>query len=244
MPANFVKGDFINEPPQGETRAFACPVDVNGQTEAGIASAVAKRWPGFGPWWSSQRKQLGDMAVFEAEGGRDVIFALVMQRGTARGKLNWLERSVSAMVAEAVKRGFERINVPRLWGGPTGLEGLRAKRILEEATLTAPVELRVFEQFIRAAEPVEAPAAPEPEAEAPKAKKKTATKKKKKAAAAPKKKAATKKKKAAAAPKKKKAATKKTTPKKATAKAPAKKATAKKATTKKATTKKAAAKKR
>lgn len=232
MPANFVKGDFINEPPQGEKRAFACPVDVSGQTEAGVASAVAKRWPGFGAWWAGQRKHLGDMAVFEADGGHDLIFALVIQRGSARSKLSWLDRSVRAMVAEATKRGLERINVARLWGGPSGLEGLRAKRILEEATLTAPVELRVFEQFIRAAEPVETPAAPEA-AESPPKKKKAAAKKKK--AAAPKKKAATKtpaakkkttakapaKKKAAAAPKK--AAAKKKTAAKKPAKAAKKK---------------------
>ena len=86
MPVTFVKGDFINEPPKGEPRAYACPVDMNGTTDAGIAAAVAKRWPGFGEWWRRQRKQIGDVAVFEAEGGRDLIFALVIQRGSKRGK--------------------------------------------------------------------------------------------------------------------------------------------------------------
>ena len=54
MPVAFVKGDFIHEPPQGKPRAYACPVDMNGTTDAGIASAVAKRWPGFAEWWRQQ----------------------------------------------------------------------------------------------------------------------------------------------------------------------------------------------
>jgi hypothetical protein len=222
MPVTFVKGDFINEPPQGKPRAFACPVDVLGTSDAGIAAAVAKRWPGFGEWWRQQRKQIGDVAVFEPADGRDVIFALVIQRGSKRGKLGWLDRAVRGMLAEATKRGITHINVPRLWGGASGLDGARAKRIIDDAALPLPMQVTVFEQFIRAAEP---PPEPEPEveaappAEAPKAKKKAAAKKKtaaKKTTTAKKKAASTTKKKATAPAKKKAVAKKKATSKKKT----------------------------
>lgn len=218
MPATFVKGDFINELPKGEPRAFACPVDVSGRTDAGIASAAAKRWPGFGAWWAEQRKQIGEVAVFEAD--RDVIFALAILRGQKRGKLGWLDRAVRAMLAEAVQRGITHVNVPRLWGGPSGLDGARAKRIIEDAALAMPIEVTVFEQFIRAepaAEPAPAEAIPKPGADGSA----TSTPKK----AAPKKKAASPaKKKAASAPAKKKAAS---APAKKKAASPAKKKAAK-----------------
>jgi hypothetical protein len=245
MPAKFVKGDFINEAQRVEgKRAFACPVDVSGRTDAGIASAVAKRWPGFAEWWSQQRVQLGDIAVFEH--GSDVIFALAMLRGASRSKLSWLDRGVRAMLAEAEKRSVKEISVPRLWGGPSALDGARSKRIIDDAALPSPITLVVFEQFIRAperaaepaldAEPSAVTTEPEPSVTTPaeKAPKKRATAKKKagatkkKAAAAPNEAAVAPKKKAApvlrkvAAPKRKAASV----PKKKVAAAPKKKATA------------------
>ena len=236
MPVTFVKGDFINERPKGKPRAYACPVDVLGATDSGIAAAVAKRWPGFGEWWSQQRKQIGDVAVFEAAEG-DLVFALVVQRGGKRGKLGWLDRAVRAMLAEAAKREVTHINVPRLWGGASGLDGARAKRIIDDAALAVPVEVVVFEQFIRASGVVDAPASEPAPASAPALASAPAS------AASPKKKSATAKKKSAAAPKKKKsaaAASKKKSavaaPKKKSAAAPKKKAAAKKkATAKKKT---------
>ena len=77
-----------------------------------ISAAVAKRWPGFREWWAQQRKQIGDVAVFEA--GRDLIFALVIHRGSKRSKLGWLDRAVRAMLAEATNRNVTHINVPRI----------------------------------------------------------------------------------------------------------------------------------
>ncbi|MBX3229506.1 MAG: hypothetical protein KIT84_17190 [Labilithrix sp.] len=210
MPATFVKGDFLVEAPRG-LRAFACPVDTTGRLDAGIAAAVAKRWPSFATWWSERKApQLGDAVAWQE--GNDVIYALVVQRLGTRAKVSWLERAAQSMLRDAESRGLERINVPRLWGGQSGIAGDRAKRVLEEVATAAPVALFVFEQFIRKApepeleeeeEPPTVPAPPAPESELPPTKpapkKKTAAKKK---ATAAKKKTTTAKKKKATSKKK------------------------------------------
>lgn len=164
MPTTFVKGDFIAEAPQRGTRGFACPVDESGQLDAGVAVAVAKRWPAFATWWSERcaksAAQAGEAAAWSE--GNDVIYALVVHRRGSKAKLTWLERAVVTMLADAPSRKVEKIHVPRPWGGQSGLDGLRAKRVLEELAMSSPVELVVFEQFIRAgAKAAEKAATPE-----------------------------------------------------------------------------------
>lgn len=168
MPTTFVKGDFIAEAPARGKRGFGCPVDQSGQLDKGVAVAVAKQWPAFATWWSERcsksAAQAGDAAAWSE--GNDVIYALVVHRRGAKAKLSWLERATQGMLEDAATRKLEKIHVPRPWGGSSGLDGLRAKRVLEEIAMSAPVELVVFEQFIRAgaatkAAPVEAEEEPE-----------------------------------------------------------------------------------
>jgi hypothetical protein len=264
MPTTFVKGDFLEETPLVDgTRAFAFGADVSGRMDAGIAVAMKRRWPALEQWWSEKcangRTHPGDVQAWKS--GTDVVYALGIQRQGKRSKVSWLERAARGMLAHAAKESVARISVPRLWGGETGLQGDRAKRVLEEVGQPSAVALVVFEQFIRA-KPSEAPVdvapPPPPPAEdeaaepAPKVKakpkKKAAAKKKATATAKPKaaaKKKATTKKAASKKPIAKKATTTKKAAKKATAKKPiVKKATtAKKATAKKPIAKKATAKK-
>ena len=216
MPTTFVKGDILEETPAIDgKRVLAFGADVDGSMESGIAIALRKRWPELAEAWAARcaggRMQLGD--AFAWKSGDLVVYALGIQRGGGKPKVSWLERALQAMTAAAAREGITRISVPRLAAGKNGLDGSRVKRVLTEVGDMTPVELVVFEQFIRA-KPAEAPPVETAE-EAPAAKRKTAAKKKtsaKKKTAAKKKTSA--KKKTAA---KKSSAKKKTTAKKKTA---------------------------
>jgi hypothetical protein len=222
MPTTFIKGDFLAETPRIDgARVFAFPAEVSGSMEAGVAVAVKKRWPALAEWWrQTARGQPGDAKKWSE--GADVVYALAIERSGSRAKLSWLERAVQSMVADAAKSGVKRISLARPWGGASGLDGSRAKSVLQQIGDASEVDLVVFEQFIRAKveepPPEEEPALPPPdeEEEEPNAKpkKKASSKAKAKAKASPKK--------AKASPKKVKAKAKakaKASPKKAKAKA-------------------------
>lgn len=153
MPTSFVKGDFLDESePITGPRAVAFGADVAGQMDAGIAVAVKKRWPAVEAWWAecagAGKAQLGEARAWK--NGDHVVYALALQRQGGRVKISWLESAVAAMLEHAGKDDVSRICIPRLWGGATGLDGDRAKRVLLEAGAGSGVQLVVFEQFVRA----------------------------------------------------------------------------------------------
>jgi O-acetyl-ADP-ribose deacetylase (regulator of RNase III) len=154
MPTSFVKGNFLDESePITGPRAIAFGADVAGQMDAGIAVAVKKRWPATEAWWAAccagGKAQLGEARAWKD--GSHVVYALALQKQGGRVKISWLESAVAAMLEHAAKNDVTRICVPRLWGGATGLDGDRAKRVLQEAGNGSGIQLVVFEQFIRAA---------------------------------------------------------------------------------------------
>lgn len=143
MPANFVKGDVLDEAAvESGKRAI-----VFGAT-SGVALAVGKRWPGASAAFESP-KGSGRIAVepgevLEWQDGDLFVFALGIQRGDGKPKVPWIERSLRHVIERASKEGMHRILVPRLGGDWT-----RVKKLLGEIGATTTIDLVVFEQFVR-----------------------------------------------------------------------------------------------
>lgn len=143
MPANFVKGDVLEEAAvESGKRAL-----VFGAT-GGIAAAVKKRWPGLGQQLDGAAggaaKIVEPGEVFEWRDGDLFIFALGIQRGDATPKVPWIERSLRSVIARADEESVRRILVPRFGGDWT-----RLKKLLGEIGGTTTIDVVVFEQFIR-----------------------------------------------------------------------------------------------
>jgi hypothetical protein len=141
MPANFVKGDVLEEA-ELETgkRALAF-----GST-SGLAAAVKKRWPDLGleetKGATSTEPEPGE--VIEGRRGELYVFALGIQRANGKPKVSWIERSLRTVLVRAEKENVRRILLPRLGGDWT-----RVKKLLGEIGATTTIDLVVFEQFVR-----------------------------------------------------------------------------------------------
>lgn len=138
MPANFVKGDVLEEA-NGETGKRALVFSAEG----GIAAAVKKRWPELAKALA-EAKSVQPGEIFEWREGELFVFALGIQRGDAKPKVPWIERSLKAVIERATKEGVPRILMPRFGGDWT-----RVKKLLGELGATTTIDLVVFEQFIR-----------------------------------------------------------------------------------------------
>lgn len=143
MPANFVKGDVLDEAAvESGKRAV-----VFGAS-SGIAAAFGKRWPGAAAALESP-KGSGTIAVEPGEAlewndGDLFVFALGIQRGDGKPKVPWIERGLRHVIERATKEDIRRILVPRLGGDWT-----RVKKLLGEIGATTTIDLVVFEQFVR-----------------------------------------------------------------------------------------------
>jgi len=154
MPTTFVKGDLFEDandaPPP---RAFAFAANTSGAMETGIAVAFKKRWPALADAYRARaeggKMQLGD--VFAWRDGDVIVYALVIQHGDKKPKVSTLVRAVDAMLARAAADGVGRIALPRVGAGKAGIDAVRVKRVLTEAGEKSPVNLVVFEQFVRSA---------------------------------------------------------------------------------------------
>jgi hypothetical protein len=143
MPANFVKGDVLEEAAvESGKRALAFGA------ETGIAAAVRKRWPGLGELLDDAKggkpKSIEPGEVIEWREGDLSVFVLGIQRGDGTPKVSWIERSLRTVLARVEKDGTRRILIPRIGGDWT-----RVKKMLGEVGATTTIDLVVFEQFVR-----------------------------------------------------------------------------------------------
>lgn len=138
MPANFMKGDILEEA-AADTGKRALVFGAS----TGIAAAVMKRWPAVADaLGGSKAVEPGEAVEWRQE---DLfIFALGIQRGGDKPKVSWIERSLRSVLARAETEGVRRILVPRLGGDWT-----RIKKLLGEVGMTTSIDLVVFEQFVR-----------------------------------------------------------------------------------------------
>lgn len=156
MPVSFVKGDVLDEAAKAEgPRALAFAADCAGTMDAGIAVAIRQRWPelaeAFRAHAASGKMQLGD--VFTWKQDDLVVYALGIQKGGAKPKVSSVERALRAAIDRAVEDGISRLLLPRVGGGKTGLDWTRVKRVVVEVVGDTPIEVVVFEQFVRSGEP-------------------------------------------------------------------------------------------
>jgi hypothetical protein len=143
MPANFMKGDILEEAAaESGKRALVFGAST------GMATAVKKRWPALaealGEAKGGTPKGVEPGEVFEWHDGDLFVFALGIQRGDAKPKVPWIERSLRNVIARAEKEEVRRILVPRL-----GADWTRVKKLLVEIGATTTIDLVVFEQFVR-----------------------------------------------------------------------------------------------
>ncbi len=149
MPTTFTQGDLFAE----NLTAFAFGVTCAGKMDAGIAVAFKKRWPRLEEEHHARcadgRFHLGDVLVFNE--GESTVYALALQEHwKARAKLAALTRALTRVLELAAHAGVQRIGVPRIGTGLGGLEWLRVKSVLSKLGDASPVELVVFEKFVRA----------------------------------------------------------------------------------------------
>lgn len=138
MPANFVKGDILDEAKSAsDKRALVFAAD------GGVVVAVKKQWPAFAEALA-QAKKVEPGEVFEWRDGDLALFAMGVQRAEAKPKVSWIERSLKTVVERSTKEGVTRVLIPRFAGDWT-----RIKKVITELGATTTIDLVVFEQFIR-----------------------------------------------------------------------------------------------
>lgn len=158
MPTTFVKGDIFEDPGQGGgRRAFAFAASTTGALDAGIGVAFAKRHPGL-VQALRDRTKAGELAmseVFTWQDGDTFVFVLGLLRKTKPAKVSNVTESLTAMLGRAKELEVTRIALPRIGGAKTELDWTRVKRVLTEVGEASPLDLVVYQQFVRGA-----PAAP------------------------------------------------------------------------------------
>jgi len=122
--------------------------------DAGVSVAFKKRWPRMAEELlalaTDQRFHLGD--VFVWIDGETTIYNLgLQQHWKSRAKIAALDRAVRRMLDLSSKAGISRIGMPRVGAGLGGLEWARVKSVLGALGAETPIELLVFEQFVRGA---------------------------------------------------------------------------------------------
>ena len=163
MPANFVKGDILEEAAQPPgTRALAFGADCSGTMESGIAAAIRQRWPAFAKAFEEhaaggRKMQLGD--VFAWRDGDLAIYALGIQKGGVKPKISSVERALRGAIERAAEERIPRVLFPRIGGGKSGLDWARLKRVIGELAAEKPLDVVVFEQFVRKSAAPEEPSA-------------------------------------------------------------------------------------
>lgn len=153
MPAIFTKGDLFETP---QLHAYAQGCSCTGAMDVGVGVAFQKRFPAMAEEFlklcADKRFHLGDVFVWGE--GQTTVYNLGLQENwKQRARLAALTRAVRRMVELAAHAGVMRIGLPRIGTGLGGLEWPRVKNVLTQIGIETPVELVVFEQFVRARNP-------------------------------------------------------------------------------------------
>lgn len=152
MPAIFTKGDIFGS----DLHAFAQGCNCAGTMDAGVAVAFKKRWPRMEEEYRARcadgRFRLGDVFVWNE--GDDTVYTIgIQEHWKAKATLAALTRGMKKTIELATAAGITRMGVPRIGTGLGGLEWPRVKSVLAELGAATPIEIVVFEQFVRARQP-------------------------------------------------------------------------------------------
>ncbi|MBB2903525.1 O-acetyl-ADP-ribose deacetylase (regulator of RNase III) [Kineococcus radiotolerans] len=144
MPTTHATGDLFAL----DLPALAHGCNTRGSMAGGIARRFADRWP---PMEQEYRRRcragefrLGEVMRCVTDEGI-VIYNLATQveRG-ADARLDAIEATVRAALADAAHRGLDRLGVPRLGAGMGGLGWTDVREVLERAGQESAVELVVI----------------------------------------------------------------------------------------------------
>ena len=127
--------------------ALAHGCNCRGSMAGGIARQVRERWPAMAREYERRCRagefRLGDVMAWQAPEGLVVYnLATQVERG-ADARLDAVESTVRAALADAAERGLDRLGVPRLGAGIGGLERADVREVLERAGRQSPVDLVV-----------------------------------------------------------------------------------------------------
>ena len=152
MASTFLSGDIIHATTdRSGRRALAFGADCSGTMNSGIAVALKKQWPAFAEAFfahgSTGKMQVGD--IFTWRDGELAIYALGIQKGSAKPKFSSFERALKTAIEHAAAEGIHSLLLPRLTGGKSGLDWTRAKKLLTELGTGSATQLVVFEKFVR-----------------------------------------------------------------------------------------------
>ncbi len=156
MPTSFTKGDIFET--EG-IRTYAFGSNSDGTMDAGIASAMKKRWPELADAYyaacTGGKLALGDVFVWTS--GEITVYALLIQSGSEKPRLSALTKAVMRMLDLASEAKIQRVGMPRIGAsvGKTGLDWTRVRKMLGEVSVGRSVRIDVFEQFVRANRPVQ-----------------------------------------------------------------------------------------
>ena len=146
MPTLFLKGDLF-QADGARTFGVACPVD--GTMGSGVAIVFAKRFVGLQDAYAAHCTggafQLGSVFTWHGEGCTVHVLGTVAS-ASSKPKLAPLARALERALDLTIEAGHDRISVPRLGAG---LDRVRAKRLLDDASKDRNVTLMVYEQFVR-----------------------------------------------------------------------------------------------
>ena len=149
MGSTFTKGDIFQTP---GLRAYAHGANCAGAMDSGVSAAFKKRWPGMFEEYKTRcadgRFHLGDVFVW-TEGDETVYTMAIQEHWKQKAKLPALSMALRRVVELAHEARIERVGLPRIGAGALGLDWARVRNIVKEVGVTTPVELLVFEQFIR-----------------------------------------------------------------------------------------------
>jgi O-acetyl-ADP-ribose deacetylase (regulator of RNase III) len=152
MAITFLVGDILDTHGHDLGRALAFSADCAGHMNEGIASALKKRWPAlleaYAKHCQGGKMQLGDVFAF-AHGGT-TFYALGLQKAGATTKFAAFERAMTTALAHASANNIQGILLPRVGSGKNGIDWTRAKKFLSEISAGSPIQLVVFEKFVRA----------------------------------------------------------------------------------------------
>ena len=140
-------------------------VNCAGSMRGGIAVEFRRRWPQMHAEYR-QRCARGDLRPGDvmswAEDGFVVYNLATQERSGADARLDAVDRSVRAALADAEDRGLPAVGVPRLGAGIGGLEWADVVEVLTAAAQASPVDLVVAHRRSHTARqaPVQPPVLP------------------------------------------------------------------------------------
>ncbi len=143
MPVEHRTGDLFAQP---DLRALAHGCNCAGAMGAGIAIHFKKRWPAM---YAEYKRRCADGRfapgdVFAWEDGGVTVFNLGTEKHWRTGAtLDFVERSVEALVAECEAREVTAVGMPRIGAGYGGLAWADVEAALERACAGRAVRLVV-----------------------------------------------------------------------------------------------------